>query len=116
MSLLGFPAIVSAEEGDDEDDPEYNFLDDPDEPDQEDYRTDRGVRITSESICGKCLWRSNSCNSHIFRDVHFLLFLTSFINNILPCYVLDLITYMKNIIPCQLHTIHGLLHRKYLKT
>uniref|UniRef100_A0A3B4DEF4 GON-4-like protein n=1 Tax=Pygocentrus nattereri TaxID=42514 RepID=A0A3B4DEF4_PYGNA len=36
------------EEGDDDDDPEYNFLDDLDEPDLEDYRNDRAVRITSE--------------------------------------------------------------------
>lgn len=50
-------SVVSAEEGDDEDDPEYNFLDDLDEPDREDYRTDRAVRITSEFICDERLWR-----------------------------------------------------------
>lgn len=36
-----------SEEAEDDDDPEYNFLDDMDEPDQEDYRTDRAVQITS---------------------------------------------------------------------
>ncbi|KAJ8287950.1 hypothetical protein COCON_G00006090 [Conger conger] len=38
------------EEGDDEDDPEYNFLDDIDEPDLEDYRNDRAVRITKKEV------------------------------------------------------------------
>lgn len=41
--------VVLAEEAEDEDDPEYNFLDDLDEPDLEDYRTDRAVQITSRS-------------------------------------------------------------------
>lgn len=41
--------VVPAEEAEDEDDPEYNFLDDLDEPDLEDYRTDRAVQITSRS-------------------------------------------------------------------
>ncbi|TKS89253.1 GON-4-like protein GON-4 -like protein [Collichthys lucidus] len=36
------------QECDDEDDPEYNFLADIDEPDQEDYRDDKAVRITSQ--------------------------------------------------------------------
>lgn len=36
-----------SEEADDEDDPEYNILEDLDEPDLEDYRTDRAVQITS---------------------------------------------------------------------
>lgn len=36
------------EECDDEDDPEYNFLADIDEPDVEDYRDDKAVRITSQ--------------------------------------------------------------------
>uniref|UniRef100_A0A3Q2WTL1 Uncharacterized protein n=1 Tax=Haplochromis burtoni TaxID=8153 RepID=A0A3Q2WTL1_HAPBU len=36
------------EECDDEDDPEYNFLADIDEPDVEDYRDDKAVRITSK--------------------------------------------------------------------
>lgn len=39
--------FVFAEEAEDDDDPEYNFLDDLDEPDLEDYRTDRAVQITS---------------------------------------------------------------------
>ena len=39
------------EADDDDDDPEYNFLEDLDEPDTEDFRTDRAVRITSESVC-----------------------------------------------------------------
>lgn len=44
-----FPRCGSSEEADDDDDPEYNFVDDLDEPDQEDYRTDRAVQITSRS-------------------------------------------------------------------
>lgn len=43
------------EEGDDEDDPEYNFLAEIDEPDVEDYRNDKAVRITSELIWEKLL-------------------------------------------------------------
>lgn len=39
-----------SEEGDDDDDPEYNFLEDLDEPDREDYRNDRAGRITSDSL------------------------------------------------------------------
>lgn len=42
-----------SEEADDDDDPEYNFLEDIDEPDQEDYRNDRAVRITSAYLCIK---------------------------------------------------------------
>lgn len=42
------PLFGSSEEADDDDDPEYNFVDDLDEPDQEDYRTDRAVQITSK--------------------------------------------------------------------
>ncbi|KAM6910429.1 GON-4-like protein [Xenentodon cancila] len=38
------------EEADDDDDPEYNFLDDLDEPDLEDYRTDRAVQITKKEV------------------------------------------------------------------
>ncbi|XP_070701971.1 GON-4-like protein [Pempheris klunzingeri] len=38
------------EECDDEDDPEYNFLADTDEPDQEDYRDDKAVRITKKEV------------------------------------------------------------------
>ena len=40
--------LFLSEEADDEDDPEYNFLADLREPDQEDYSTDRAVRITSK--------------------------------------------------------------------
>ncbi|XP_056617910.1 GON-4-like protein isoform X2 [Triplophysa dalaica] len=38
------------EEGDEDDDPEYNFLEDLDEPDLEDYRNDRAVRITKREV------------------------------------------------------------------
>lgn len=38
------------EEADEDDDPEYNFLDDLDEPDLEDYRNDRAVRITKKEV------------------------------------------------------------------
>ncbi|XP_054619254.1 GON-4-like protein isoform X2 [Dunckerocampus dactyliophorus] len=38
------------EECDDDDDPEYNFLADIDEPDQEDYRDDKAVRITKKEV------------------------------------------------------------------
>ncbi|XP_039461477.1 GON-4-like protein isoform X2 [Oreochromis aureus] len=38
------------EECDDEDDPEYNFLADIDEPDVEDYRDDKAVRITKKEV------------------------------------------------------------------
>ncbi|MEQ2180468.1 hypothetical protein GOODEAATRI_001519 [Goodea atripinnis] len=40
--------VDNEEECDDEDDPEYNFLAEIDEPDQEDYRDDKAVRITSQ--------------------------------------------------------------------
>uniref|UniRef100_A0A452UZK9 GON-4-like protein n=1 Tax=Ursus maritimus TaxID=29073 RepID=A0A452UZK9_URSMA len=40
--------VGNEDEADDDDDPEYNFLEDLDEPDTEDFRTDRAVRITSE--------------------------------------------------------------------
>lgn len=49
LSILSTVRVVLAEEAEDEDDPEYNFLDDLDEPDLEDYRTDRAVQITSMS-------------------------------------------------------------------
>ncbi|XP_017663892.1 PREDICTED: GON-4-like protein [Lepidothrix coronata] len=39
-----------AYEADDDDDPEYNFLEDLDEPDTEDFRNDRAVRITKEGL------------------------------------------------------------------
>ncbi|KAI3360371.1 hypothetical protein L3Q82_002235 [Scortum barcoo] len=42
--------FVYSEEADDDDDPEYNFLDDLDEPDLEDYRTDRAVQITKREV------------------------------------------------------------------
>ncbi|KAJ0064916.1 hypothetical protein NL108_017536, partial [Boleophthalmus pectinirostris] len=45
--LQGLVAPENTEEAEDEDDPEYNFLEDLDEPDLEDYRTDRAVQITS---------------------------------------------------------------------
>ncbi|XP_056876965.1 GON-4-like protein isoform X2 [Takifugu flavidus] len=38
------------EECDDDDDPEYNFLADIDEPDLEDYRDDKAVRITKKEV------------------------------------------------------------------
>uniref|UniRef100_A0A1A7XBV9 Gon-4-like (C.elegans) n=1 Tax=Iconisemion striatum TaxID=60296 RepID=A0A1A7XBV9_9TELE len=42
--------VDNEEEGDDEDDPEYNFLADTDEPDLEDYRDDKAVRITKKEV------------------------------------------------------------------
>ncbi len=42
--------LCISEEADEDDDPEYNFLDELDEPDLEDYRNDRAVRITSEFL------------------------------------------------------------------
>ncbi|XP_026580364.1 GON-4-like protein isoform X1 [Pseudonaja textilis] len=39
--------VENEDEADDDDDPEYNFLEDLDEPDTEDFRNDRAVRITS---------------------------------------------------------------------
>ncbi|CAJ1084278.1 GON-4-like protein isoform X1 [Xyrichtys novacula] len=44
------PDIDNEEECDDEDDPEYNFLADIDEPDLEDYRDDKAVRITKKEV------------------------------------------------------------------
>lgn len=61
--------VCFSEEGDDDDDPEYNFLDDLDEPDLEDYRNDRAVRITSEfsqaiaPICAFLYKMPYFCNS-----------------------------------------------------
>ncbi|KAF3692507.1 GON-4-like protein GON-4 -like protein [Channa argus] len=53
--LQSLMALDSEGEGDDdEDDPEYNFLDDLDEPDLEDYRTDRAVQITSSFYFSTC--------------------------------------------------------------
>ncbi|XP_049585695.1 GON-4-like protein isoform X7 [Syngnathus scovelli] len=50
--LQGLMATDNQEEADadDDDDPEYNFLDDLDEPDLEDYRTDRAVQITKREV------------------------------------------------------------------
>ncbi|XP_037830405.1 GON-4-like protein isoform X2 [Kryptolebias marmoratus] len=45
-----FVSLSFSDEGDDDDDPEYNFLDDLDEPDLEDYRTDRAVQITKKEV------------------------------------------------------------------
>ncbi|XP_028281569.1 GON-4-like protein [Parambassis ranga] len=42
--------VDNDEECDDEDDPEYNFLADIDEPDVEDYRDDKAVRITKKEV------------------------------------------------------------------
>ncbi|MED6268062.1 hypothetical protein CHARACLAT_018468, partial [Characodon lateralis] len=42
--------VDNDEECDDEDDPEYNFLAEIDEPDQEDYRDDKAVRITKKEV------------------------------------------------------------------
>ncbi|XP_061551452.1 GON-4-like protein isoform X2 [Phycodurus eques] len=48
--LHGLVTPDNGEEVDDDDDPEYNFLDDLDEPDLEDYRTDRAVQITKREV------------------------------------------------------------------
>ncbi|XP_055081139.1 GON-4-like protein isoform X2 [Periophthalmus magnuspinnatus] len=48
--LRGLMTSDVEEEADDEDDPEYNFLADADEPDLEDYRDDRAVRITKKEV------------------------------------------------------------------
>lgn len=42
--------LGNEDEADDDDDPEYNFLEDLDEPDTEDFRTDRAVRITKKEV------------------------------------------------------------------
>ncbi|KAM9006306.1 GON-4-like protein isoform X1 [Sarcophilus harrisii] len=42
--------VENEDEADDDDDPEYNFLEDPDEPDTEDFRNDRAVRITKKEV------------------------------------------------------------------
>ncbi|XP_076788833.1 GON-4-like protein isoform X4 [Arvicanthis niloticus] len=44
--------MENEDEADDDDDPEYNFLEDLDEPDTEDFRTDRAVRITKKEVNG----------------------------------------------------------------
>ncbi|XP_035991560.1 GON-4-like protein isoform X2 [Fundulus heteroclitus] len=48
--LQGLMAPGPEDDADDDDDPEYNFLDDLDEPDVEDYRTDRAVQITKKEV------------------------------------------------------------------
>uniref|UniRef100_G1MQA2 GON-4-like protein n=1 Tax=Meleagris gallopavo TaxID=9103 RepID=G1MQA2_MELGA len=42
--------VENEDELDDDDDPEYNFLEDLDEPDTEDFRNDRAVRITKKEV------------------------------------------------------------------
>ncbi|KAM6899971.1 GON-4-like protein [Xenentodon cancila] len=42
--------VDNEEECDDDDDPEYNFLAEIDEPDVEDYRDDKAVRITKKEV------------------------------------------------------------------
>ncbi|XP_058165831.1 GON-4-like protein isoform X3 [Dasypus novemcinctus] len=42
--------VGNEDEADDDDDPEYNFLEDLDEPDTEDFRTDRAVRIPKKEV------------------------------------------------------------------
>ncbi|XP_053330311.1 GON-4-like protein [Spea bombifrons] len=42
--------LGNEDEADDDDDPEYNILDDLDEPDTEDLRNDRAVRITKKEV------------------------------------------------------------------
>ncbi|XP_060614141.2 GON-4-like protein [Anolis sagrei] len=42
--------VENEDEADDDDDPEYNFLEDMDEPDTEDFRNDRAVRITKKEV------------------------------------------------------------------
>ncbi|KAM9309645.1 GON-4-like protein isoform 2-T2 [Pholidichthys leucotaenia] len=48
--LRGLMVPECEDEAEDEDDPEYNFLEDLDEPDLEDYRTDRAVQITKKEV------------------------------------------------------------------
>ncbi|KAK7933477.1 hypothetical protein WMY93_004373 [Mugilogobius chulae] len=48
--LRGLMTSDVEEEADDEDDPEYNFLAEVDEPDVEDFRDDRAVRITKKEV------------------------------------------------------------------
>lgn len=52
-----FSDLSLLEEGDEDDDPEYNFVEDVDEPDLEDYRNDRAVRITSGSSLSSLRFR-----------------------------------------------------------
>ncbi|CAF95037.1 unnamed protein product, partial [Tetraodon nigroviridis] len=48
--LQGLLDPDNLEEADDDDDPEYNFVDDLEKPDKEDYRTDRAVQITRKEV------------------------------------------------------------------
>uniref|UniRef100_A0A3B4A1J6 GON-4-like protein n=1 Tax=Periophthalmus magnuspinnatus TaxID=409849 RepID=A0A3B4A1J6_9GOBI len=64
--LQGLLAPENTEEAEDEDDPEYNFLEDLDEPDLEDYRTDRAVQITSMAF----LWHSFPIEAPLWGVVH----------------------------------------------
>uniref|UniRef100_H3CKQ5 Uncharacterized protein n=1 Tax=Tetraodon nigroviridis TaxID=99883 RepID=H3CKQ5_TETNG len=50
QGLLDPDNLGSSEEADDDDDPEYNFVDDLEKPDKEDYRTDRAVQITRKEV------------------------------------------------------------------
>ncbi|TRZ01353.1 hypothetical protein DNTS_033244 [Danionella cerebrum] len=50
LQSLMISDMDNEEEGDDEDDPEYNFLAEIDEPDVEDYRNDKAVRITKKEV------------------------------------------------------------------
>uniref|UniRef100_A0A674JWI3 GON-4-like protein n=1 Tax=Terrapene triunguis TaxID=2587831 RepID=A0A674JWI3_9SAUR len=55
--------VESEDEADDDDDPEYNFLEDLDEPDTEDFRNDRAVRITKKEV--------NELMEELFETVRF---------------------------------------------
>uniref|UniRef100_A0A669QP29 GON-4-like protein n=1 Tax=Phasianus colchicus TaxID=9054 RepID=A0A669QP29_PHACC len=55
--------VENEDELDDDDDPEYNFLEDLDEPDTEDFRNDRAVRITKKEV--------NELMEELFETVSF---------------------------------------------
>lgn len=63
-----------SEEADDDDDPEYNFLDDLDEPDLEDYRTDRAVQITSMFYVGRELSQDFMSSPQFYTSIFFFFF------------------------------------------
>lgn len=78
------PNLLFVDEADDDDDPEYNFLEDLDEPDTEDFRNDRAVRITSKfpsnshSFLGKLVLLQGFLQWRILnKDLH--VGLTSFV-------------------------------------
>ncbi|XP_032826176.2 GON-4-like protein [Petromyzon marinus] len=48
--LMTDPVDNAEDNDDEEDDPEYNFLEDLDEPDVEDFRNDRSVRISKKEV------------------------------------------------------------------